>query len=179
MQSMSPKIGTCRDAVKQWWDFPENTKLLLSHEFTCMVKAEFLNYLISLWVFICQQYTQEKTEQMCVCPITRKNSATIMNQWQDSNYSNFPQCKNSKVKKNVFVLLEKTLFCTDSHKHKKLLRPQEFSWGIVIFFYMHTDLPSMMVMTSFILIWSLSSSSKSCSALMSVGIVCRAHTQFK
>lgn len=40
----------------------------------------------------------------------------------------------------------------------------------------HTDLPSMMVITSFIVIWSLSSSSKSCRALISVGMVCRAHT---
>lgn len=37
----------------------------------------------------------------------------------------------------------------------------------------HTDLPSMMVMTSLALIFSLSGSSKSCRALMSVGIVYR------
>lgn len=41
---------------------------------------------------------------------------------------------------------------------------------------LQTDLPSMMVMTSFILICSLSSSSKSCSALISVGMVCKTHT---
>lgn len=98
--------------------------------------------------------------------------------------SNFPQCKESRVHKRRICCLEGHSSCTSvtfrtSCRVKKLLCAQEFSSRTLRLFYLpvpHTDLPSMMVMTSFILIWSLSSSSKSCRALISVGIICRTHT---